>query len=119
VVKRAQGRSQNSPHTQDYTENMALLNVTFPSIISELMHRALNIVQSWHRAKEPSVNPDKTKHLLFIKNRVDRFIASDLLNKVIPPTGPVEYVGVIQNAKLTWLTLPFGYVVGPSQDLGS
>jgi hypothetical protein len=81
---------------------MAILTLTFPSIISELMHRALNTVQSWHRGKEPSVNLDKTEHLLFIKNKVERFIASVLLNKLIHPTGSVEYVGVIQNAKLTW-----------------
>jgi hypothetical protein len=56
--------------TQGHADDLALLvNRKFPSTVSELMQRALNIIQSCCRAEELSANPDKTKLMLFTKRK--------------------------------------------------
>jgi hypothetical protein len=52
-------QTKESTHPRLHWRHASLISGTFPSTISELMHRALNILQSWHRDKKPSVNPDK------------------------------------------------------------
>jgi hypothetical protein len=51
---------------QGFAKDISLLVPgTFPSTVSEHMLRALNIVQGWHRAKNPSATSNKTGLVLF------------------------------------------------------
>jgi hypothetical protein len=80
--------NREGQHTQFYTDDLALfITVKSSSTVSELMQRVLNILQSWCRAEELSVNPDKTELVLFTKRKkVDGLIEPVLLNGVIYPT---------------------------------
>jgi hypothetical protein len=57
-------------YTQDKADDLALLTTgKFPITLLELMEKALNIGQSWCKAKELHVNPDKMKLVLFTKKK--------------------------------------------------
>jgi Reverse transcriptase (RNA-dependent DNA polymerase) len=54
---------------------VVLVNGKFLSTLCELMHHVLHIVQRWGEQVGLSVNPNKTKAILFTKNRnLDGFI---------------------------------------------
>jgi hypothetical protein len=76
-------------YTQGYADDFALsITGKSPSTVSELMQRALNIVQSWCRTEELPVSPDKTELVLFTKRKdVERFVEPVLLNRTLHPTS--------------------------------
>jgi hypothetical protein len=95
--------SKESLYKQGYTKDMALLVPgKFPNTVSEHMLRAMNIVQGWPRAKNPSATPNKTELVLFSKRRKAGFTEPTPLNTVLHTTRSVKYLWVILHAKLSW-----------------
>lgn len=80
------------------------------------MQWALNEVQTWCRADEISINPNKNKYVLFtMRTKVEGFAEPTQLNTVLHTTRSVGYSGcevVLEGAGSVNPTLPFCYVVG-------
>ena len=62
--------SMGGVYYQGYTDNICLLAMgKFPNTVSELMQGALQTVEEWCSRVGLSVNPDKTKLVVFTRKR--------------------------------------------------
>jgi hypothetical protein len=88
---------------QGYAYDLALLITgKFSNTVSEIMQGSLNKAQTWCRAKEISISPNKNKLVLFtMKKKVEGLAEPTLLNIVLHTTRFVKYPGVILDVKLT------------------
>jgi hypothetical protein len=95
------GNFLNKPYAQRYADDLALsVTEKLLNAISELMQRALNVVQRLCRARGLA---DETKLVLFAnRERAEGFMKPALLNTLLHTTRLVKYLGFILNAKLTW-----------------
>jgi ribonuclease HI len=91
-------------HTQGYADDLvtSIMGVDHGTI-SELMQRALRIIEKWCNEHCLSVNPDKTVIVPFTtKRKLEKLRAPKLYGKKLEFTSSVKYLGVWLDAKLTW-----------------
>ena len=93
--------------TQGYSDDVAsLVTGDFIDTVGDLMRTALKTVEKWCLENKLTINPVKTKMILFSKRRstenskVGEFT---LFNKEVSLVATVKYLGVILDNKLTWL----------------
>jgi Reverse transcriptase (RNA-dependent DNA polymerase) len=91
---------------QDFADDVVvLINGIFLNTVSELMQRALNLVQKWCEEVGLSVNPNKTTVVLFTQNRnLDGYKKPTLFGREIELQNQVKYLGVILDSKLNWIS---------------
>ncbi|XP_028161440.1 uncharacterized protein LOC114353581 [Ostrinia furnacalis] len=75
----------------------------FPTIVTDIMQRALNTLEEWCDKNHLSVNPGKTNAIAFTKMRNTTGLGHlYLYGKQITWTNEVKYLGVILDKELTW-----------------
>lgn len=75
----------------------------FLSTLGECIGRALKIVESWCSKNELSVNPEKTRLVLFTsKRKLNAFSPPKLFDKPLQLSSGVKYLGVIIDKDLIW-----------------
>ncbi|XP_032685833.1 uncharacterized protein LOC116850995 [Odontomachus brunneus] len=88
-----------------YADDVAIIaRRNFITILKERMDAALRIVQTWCRKKGLSVNSSKTSAVVFTrKYKPEHIEPLKLWGREITYTSSVKYLGVILDAKLSWL----------------
>lgn len=82
---------------------VVLVQGKHPTVIKDLMQRALKIVQHWCETVKLKVNAAKTVILPFTKRRIiGTFNNLNIFGEQIKTVSEVKYLGVILDAKLTW-----------------
>jgi ribonuclease HI len=91
-------------YTQGYADDIVILILgKYANVVSELMQRALKIVESWCIQEKLSVNPDKTALVPFTKRRkLEGLKSPTFFGTQLQQTGEVKYLGLILDSKLTW-----------------
>lgn len=93
--------------TQGYSDDVAsLISGDCISTVGDLMRTALKIIEKWCIENKLTMNPIKTKMILFSKRRIaENSKVGDftLFNKEVSLVSTVKYLGVILDNKLTWL----------------
>jgi hypothetical protein len=96
--------SGGGTHIQGYAENICLLPVgKFPSTASGLKQWALHTVEIRCDEVGLSVNPDKTRLVVFTKRRkLPGFFETHSLGFNLHRCISVKYLGVVLDCRLTW-----------------
>jgi hypothetical protein len=90
-------------YCKDYAADICLLAVgEFPNTVSELMQRALYTVETWCGKVGLSVNPDKTKLVVFTKRKLFGFFEPLVLGVTLHHSESVRHLGVTLDSWLTW-----------------
>lgn len=91
-------------YAQGYADDLVvLIRGAFPATISEVSQRALNTVAAWCIEHNLTVNPMKTKVVLFTRRRnLEGYSSPTFAGQILERTGAVKYLGVILDCKLTW-----------------
>ncbi|XP_048484155.1 uncharacterized protein LOC105391530 [Plutella xylostella] len=90
--------------TQGYADDLVITIVgKSASTISDLMQRALRMVERWCREYELSVNASKTIIVPFTRRRIlDGLRPPDFFGETVNFSKEAKYLGVILDQKLTW-----------------
>ena len=91
-------------HAQSFADDLAVVIIgKFVSTICELMQHAFRLIENWCNDHEQSANPDKTKLILFTRNRTFQgFRAPILFGKEVNLSNSTKVLGVILDAKLNF-----------------
>jgi hypothetical protein len=91
-------------YVEGYADNIFLLSVRkFPNTVSELMMWALRTVQIRCDEVGLSVNPDKTRLLVFTRRKeLPDFFEPHSLGVNLRRSMSVKFLGVVLDCRLTW-----------------
>jgi ribonuclease HI/retron-type reverse transcriptase len=89
---------------QGYADDVVILvKGRHLNTLSDLLNNAFSKTEKWCKAKGLSVNPDKTKLILFSNRRNPKITRGPvLLKRTLPLSNEVKYLGVIFDCKLNW-----------------
>ena len=94
-------------YIQGYADNICLLPVgKFPNTVSGLMQWALHTVDIRCDEVGLSVNPDKTRLVVFTRRRkLPGFFGPHFLRVNLRRSMSVKYLGIVLDCRLTWREL--------------
>jgi hypothetical protein len=98
------GLNSNGYYTVGYTDDIAILiNGKFPHTVSEVLQRALHIVQQWCERTNLSINPNKMVIIPFTRKRNTKGLKTPILfNTTIQLSSEVKYLGLTLDKGQTW-----------------
>jgi hypothetical protein len=96
--------NEGGVYAKGYADDICLLAIgKFPNTVSGLIQWALGTVEEWCSEHGLTVNPDKTRLVVFTRKRkLPGFFQPCLFGRTVQRSMLVKYLGVILDSRLTW-----------------